>query len=498
MLRCSNSAGHLSETSLYLKVRKENVTTNQFAGVLMKYLYLLSLFVSFTFNPTYASEVLEESVYYPVESLKNSAAKAYMIQVIKKQTVEEVLLHSIDIKELLVAQYLLSQGYVEVKSLTSGHKIYSKKNFVEQKTDFFLQTGSDDVDHYRPTRHKKNPFLRKSKKDGTPQFAYTIQEKGTRKSYCHDLLACISRPMDGYDWEAVNISVGPSKQNRFAYIGKYDSGYLKGLIIHKTWIWDKELVIDNEHEMMQVAQFNHIFRGDEGKSRGGGNNHFNEELRRWWRSYERKKPKLGIDWEGCERDDVTCVAMNPEKDIFYGGTRSGKLYWYYEYYDDYDQGPRGPYFWQYKQLSVNLKQPIDDMELSDDATFLWLLSNGSIYTYTFKSESLKLCLKLPEELIDEVEKISMIRTTPYVSSILIGGTQGTVYLIDTEDKNVYKLDSLDEKFPIEDMWWSEADQLVLLNRSGNIRYCTVCLVKPSTFFEKENVLSVYSSFESKV
>ena len=91
----------------------------------------------------------------------------------------------------------------------------------------------------------------------------------------------------------------------------------------------------------------------------------------------------------------------------------------------------------------------------------------------------------------------MIRTTPYLSTLLIGGTQGTVYLVDTEDENMYEIDTLKEKFPIEDMWWSDTDQLVLLNRSGNIRYCTVNLVKPSTFFEKENVLSVYSSFNSK-
>ncbi len=458
----------------------------------MKFLHLLSFLACISCYHLYSSETLNKTI----ESLKSTAAQVYMLQKVQEQTIEEVISLPIDIRTALAAQYLMHKGYVEVISLTSNSVLYLKKDFVERKTSFFKQTGNEAVDHYRPTKHKNNPFIRKPKKNGKPQFAYTIQEKANDYwSEFHDKTTDKSYIIEAYGVQVPTITVGPSQDKRFALI-KVSPTFLKDQSICFYHTVDDDVFLN--HKMDPTTSFSHSKKN----GRGAAGNGLVDGFLIWWCGPE-QRPYTQDEWHNPTYDNVTCIAMDADTDTFYSGTSSGKLFSYFQFTDHEEIRRHGGYYMQAKPFPVNLKTPIDDIELSDDKEVLWVLSNNCIYTYTLKTEQLTRCLELPtpptDELLEEQEPETMkvIRTTPYPTIVLVGGSQGTVYLVDTEDNNCYILDTLEEKQPVEDMWWSDTNQVVLLNRSGNIRYCTLSIAKPSTFFveQEEDKSSPYTIYK---
>ena len=468
----------------------------------MKFHRLASLVIFLTCTSLYSSQSLEETLDLPIESLKSSAAKAYIIQASKEEVLQRVIPLSADLKALLAAQHSLNNGYEELVSITSSNTLYIKRDFVEQETAFFLQTGSDEIDHYRPTKHKNNPFILPPKEDGTPQFAYTIQEIRTRKSHYYDMTTGTSYKVIFYGPAEKNIPVGPSKNEIIMHIGNWIPKRIKGITIRKTFI-HKNDEGNQDYELGPYHTWPHTFKGD--KAAGG---YSWRDYRDWWSGPEQKTLKDGEEWFDYEYDDITCIAMDPDSNTFYSGTRSGKLFSYYKYYDDVYEGNADGWLWRAESFPINIKQPVDDIELSQDKEFLWILSQECVYKYIFATKLLERCFKFPvtekatlvAEATDVANKelITTIRTSPYVNMLLLGGSQGTVYLLDIEDKNCYVLDASEKNHAIEDMWWNDKNQVILLNRSGNIRYCTLELVHPLHFFEdsKQN-LSPYGIYDLK-
>ncbi len=408
--------------------------------------------------------------------------------------VDRILSLPKELRYFILDFYFTKEGYKPLGSLTGATCLYVKSDFQVEETYFFLQTDSIDIDHLRPTKHKKNPFILASMLDGTPQFAYIIKERHERYfSKYYDEVRGVSYDLQLYGGLPQNVCVGPSslmvypsddptypgeiKCRALVHVGWTDSHYSEALCMRSAQEKEEDLTTNSATSYF-FNGFEHSKKGDQGAARGSSE--WNDDCD-WWCGPELRTYKDNVEWKDYEYDAVTCVAMSEEFVIFYSGTSSGKLF---SYYACGDISTREGY-WRAEPFPVNLEQRIDDIELSNDGKYLWLLSNDKIYRYELFTQRLEECFVVPsleQEGSEEVEIMNVLRTTPYSTILLLGGTQGTVYLIDIHDGACYVLDRLVKEYAIEDMWWSDEDKVVFLNRSGNIRFCTVSLAKPETYF----------------
>ena len=200
-------------------------------------------------------------------------------------------------------------------------------------------------------------------------------------------------------------------------------------------------------------------------------------------------------------DEVTALAMSIDsQDLHFSGTASGKIYQFVTRVDCpwmkdkpkkvrnkwHCGGPKAPK-WTGKVLPIDFCHSIDDLIVSRDNTLLWILSNNKLYIYNIWTEKLGEILEIPTprsefvEHVDEHEKITTLTLSPYRNLVLLGGNQGTVLLADVYTEECFPLETLGSD-PIADMWWSEENRIVLLNKAGFSKEFTLSITTPDTYF----------------
>ncbi len=349
-----------------------------------------------------------------------------------------------EIKIVLAQHFLEASGHTNVESLEGvGLNAYARtylRSTLEEEDTAFFGEGREEG-NYRPTRFSKNPYLKTS----SNEFGYIYQEIRNYYEILRDLSAD-----EAYNLEFLsagpNLLVGPTVYNNFAYIGEHE------IIV---------CGISNTRKKFHMRdRLLHTRKNGEGAISGNNGYSFFDRL----------------DWQDSEDDQPTALTMDEETGYFYGGTESGKLHCYYWFTDVID---RKRIKWRGSTFPISLDKRIDDIELSLDAKFLWVLADNTLYSYFIRGNELKLQLAIPyipsEDLIkEEHEQMVVLRRTPHVARFLLGGTLGTVLIVDTEKQACFPLTKFQEAEPVADMWWQD-NQVVLLNRAGKLRRGEVSL-----------------------
>ncbi len=354
-----------------------------------------------------------------------------------------------EIKVVLAQHFLEASGYTNVESLegvglNAYVRTYLLSKLDEEETAFFGEGREEG--NYRPTRFAKNPFLRSANNE----FGYVHQElyqRGKGHFVCDEVNGkqMLFRPLS----HQRIYFVGPTIQGNFAMIGDH---------------FKVNICTPRATTTLRVKdpkdRFLHTRKNGEGAISGNNGYSFFD------------KP----DWQDFEDDQPTALTMDEETGYFYGGTESGKLHCYYWFTDVID---RNTVKWRGSTFPISLDKRIDDIELSLDARFLWVLADNMLYSYFIRENELKLQLAIPyipsEDLIkEEKERMVILRRTPHVARFLLGGTLGTVLIVDTEKQACFSLTKFQEAEPIADVWW-QGTQVVLLNRAGKLRRGEVSL-----------------------
>ncbi len=355
------------------------------------------------------------------------------------------------LQRLLVERYLLWQGYhKEISIVDPKTSLHIGDGLQEDETTFFGE--GEEEGHYRPTRCPKNPFLL----DEVGKFACSYQEQRTYQEKLRNH-ATDTEHRASFASHGEILLVGPTKQNYYAYIGA-----------------DPEVIVcaisQFSGKLFNKQGYFHSYKAGEGAV--SGNMMYSWYDKRSWKDYEDDQP--------------TALTMDEETGYFYGGTQSGKLHCYSWFVN---VGNEGKMEWRGATFPVSLDKKIDDIELSLDGSFLWVLSDNIVYMYQLLGNQLNMRIVVPfiplDDLVDEAsENMSLLRLTPNEQYILLGGTKGTVLIADVQTGHCFMLTKFEESESVADMWWQE-DTVVLLNRAGKLRKGKVRLADAGTFFEVE-------------
>ncbi len=394
-----------------------------------------------TYKPLSLKELTASS------SLKNPETK-------EGKTKEEVLefAHTLgaDVRMIVVQQYLAEQGYLKVPCISDPESsTYIKSVLSEEETMFFGE--GDEEGHYRPTRYSQNPFL----EEVDQQFGYVYQEEKQlwQPHYLKDQVS--DKQLQSHTFfQGRFLIVGPTKQGLYGAIG------------HDNRV--NICTFKSANSTNLKKRYLNCIKGDQGAVLCSSG----------WCGKE--------NWEDYEDDQPTALTMDEQTGYFYGGTESGKLHCY-SWYTNVSN--RNRVEWTAATFPVSLDGKVDDIEVSADGSFLWVLSSNSLYSYMIKDNKLQLQLAIPmipsEDVVDETrESICVLRRTPDEHKVLLGGTQGTVLLVDTKTGHCYTLTTFEETEPIADMWWQD-NKVVLFNRAGKLRRGTVALADVDTFFPQK-------------
>ncbi len=351
-------------------------------------------------------------------------------------------------KRILIKAYLEHHGYKNEEALVyTTSSLFVEKEVAEEPTTFFSE--GEEEGHYRPTRFPQNPFV---ETDGSP-FCFTYQEKHTLFSQLRDHREDKKSYKSGRFVGRENIFVvGPTKQGYYASFGDEDHLAVCKLVRDKVG---------------RLRLFRH--KCEEGPI---------DEATRWKRFGRGKSYKP---------DTITALTMDEEKGFFYGATELGKVHCYHSYINEATESIE----WAKSDLPIALGVPIDDLELSDDGTILWLLSNNYIYKYDLRSAKPELLdINIPvlpsEDVEDEAkETMCVLRRAPYANHLVLGGTKGTIVLVNVEKERCYILDSFKEHKPVVDIWWNSEGSFVTLNRVGTLRKGTILLAYVENFLPKK-------------
>ncbi len=366
-----------------------------------------------------------------------------------------------EIKVVLAQHFLEASGYTNVESLegvglNAYVRTYLLSKLDEEETAFFGEGREEG--NYRPTRFAKNPFLRSANNE----FGYVHQELYQRGKghFVRDEINGKQIILRTLSQQRVYF-VGPTIYGNFAMIA--DDCTINICTFRETV----------RRNISPKECFLHTRKNGEGAISGNNGYSF----------FDRP------DWQDFEDDQPTALTMDEETGYFYGGTESGKLHCYSWFTDVID---RNRIKWRGLTFPASLDKRIDDIELSLDAKFLWVLADNMLYSYFIRENELKLQLAIPyipsEDLIkEEKEHLVVLRRTPHVARFLLGGTLGTVLMVDTEKQACFPLTKFQEAEPVADMWWQD-NQVVLLNRAGKLRRGEVILEDAERLFLAEQTV----------
>jgi len=112
-----------------------------------------------------------------------------------------------------------------------------------------------------------------------------------------------------------------------------------------------------------------------------------------------EKERLAI-WDAVYHEDdqkqpdfITAVEVDPNENIFYSGTKSGKVS-FYKYF--LVNSACQKYRWVPFDFVALLNDPIDDIHLAPCGEVLWILCKNTLYTYNRLTHEQLVKLELPE------------------------------------------------------------------------------------------------------
>lgn len=352
---------------------------------------------------------------------------------------------------ILVRQYLKELGFCPLNSLVSTRFcVWMYADLTKEiKTDCFRELGDEFRGslcryHRRPTRTARNCPSRSS----MPRFPYVYKIENPENSRIH------YRPI-------LSFMVGPSEQSLSAYLIK-DQNRL--YICEKTGP-------ENSMKLLSKVIYGHFKKGRNGFIGFVGE-------------------KEGL-WDDYEEDCPTALTMDEETSYCYAGTASGKLHCYSFCYTSIKKGKYEKPRWIGYTFPLSLEVKIDDIELSIDRTSLWILADNKLYHYDIRLNELTLKLTIPALSSDEedetAESMCVLRRGKGSHWWVLGGTKGTVLLVDTEKGGCFIVPSFTGNEPIADIWWKN-DELILLNYAGKLRRGTISLEYAEEFFKTPPVV----------
>lgn len=397
-----------------------------------------------------------------------------------------------DSHESLRRAMLIQGGYVVLKSLNSDARVLVSKADVKE----FLSKFCKD-DHVRPSRNQDNPFVLSPCGNEPIRFTHSYKDLGiSKKKGCYREL--------------------PSYQELFTYIGDERSRFSKDFL-NATFSeyqigdkrWGKSYYMDRlSHENFRVltgpdtnrvvsffdedqnsVSICYLYCDKEDWAPGGiAFNHplLGYGLVREFQNIQYPLAEGGCDvisaislfkgfpreeydkdgyalWEPAMWDRTPCEAelRSMENSVLLTGTRSGKVFVHYVKPTIEDI--------QYTQLPLKLTGRVRDLRINKDAKVAWVLDEQALHSYNLETQEQQLVCKLPENFIGGTDEFMKTLTLSADENyVLLGGSKGTVLLVDVCHNSCYELELM-PPHEIVDMWWSEKNEIVILNKSGMIK-----------------------------
>lgn len=392
----------------------------------MFYLSLVSL--SILFCSVHAMEQDQEKLLTLKELAARQVAPVYGS---KLQKLPDFLPE--DCKIEIARQLLLSKKFQEVKPIAQGDlALYLlKENYLVKETPYIENNPQ------KPTKCLTNPF-----------------ERGNS----HDEVKFV------YDYSRVEPPF--PKPQHF-----YHSGEKIRYLMH-SFLGPKRLCAGpNKNEMLIVSDASCIYIA---------------ELEHKPKEKFVICEKIYPETETLKQDHITALEVSPYENIFYGGTKSGKVYYYDriiidEAWDRYGWGRfELPAAWQ--------KAAIDDLRLGNTGEFLYLLSDNALIAHNRITQTNELLFRvnLPSMVLEgvEQEKMNVFVISPDCNYALIGGTKGTILLADLETKRSYLLEE-EADSGIYQLWWTDQEvqrPVVALRDDGMAIALKLSIAKAEQYF----------------
>lgn len=340
-----------------------------------------------------------------------------------------------DCKAAIARQLLLAGQHQELCPIEQGqdHLYVLKKDQISEESYY------KDVPHHKPSKHPENPFVGSKgiqKKFRFP-YEYTKTKKQGLLQYFVDSVEGKQLIMNGFQPGISRLCAGPNKNNMFVYAEK-----------------NRMYICELKPGRAEVCIWNSISH----------------------KTYETK-----------EEDPITALEACLTENIFFGGTKSGKVYSYERILVN---RVCKEYRWAPFEVFICLKDPIDDMQLSHCGEFLWILSGHHLCSYNLKTHKrehhcnltdLPFCVLKGEE----GERMNVFTMSPDNKYALIGGTRGTIIIADLVTDQSYLLEE-ESGSGIYQLWWTAQDvphPVVALKNDGMLIALKLAIAKAETYFE---------------
>lgn len=369
--------------------------------------------------------------------------------------------------------------------INDTYLIISQFNIKEFDTHFRKSRFKNEIGNYNfsPTKHPDNPFLVPQKnKDELHHFAYIIKNRGTSIRSNAELTIHASV-------EHLHNQNQTSKQSFKNNTSDHRAKREEKLTYFLNYLPEEATIFcagpTEKNGLICVYQENGIpcLTIKEGISQSGftkSSLHIKLTILQKEKLSFKKNYKVKVDKE---KDPIITIASYFTKNIFFSGTKEGKVSIYTPIKNSTKETCIYNTVNQYAcEELFDLKSPLYDLVVSRNEKYLWILTNYCIYQYNLATK-----IKIPLFIIptssstNKAESFTILTLSPDEQHALIGGTKGTVRLANFSKKDWYTIDNLDKE-PIKGMWWKhDEDELVFLNEQGKIKsfYLQLTYVTPT-------------------